>query len=73
MYTFLVLGLIPGTDIQISFWAWIIIMIAVIAVGFRFKSYAVRHIAAWWHQFDDEAAVQGRRPLHASRLHLRGL
>ena len=27
MYTFLVLGLIPGTNIQIGFWGWIIIMV----------------------------------------------
>jgi hypothetical protein len=73
MYTFLVLGLIPGTNIQIGFWGWAIIMIA-LAIVFRiYKSRLTRYVKSWWHQFDDELDELPRKPLHASRLHLRGL
>ena len=71
MYTFLVLGLIPGTNIQINFWAWMVIMTGLIIIGWRAKRYVVRYIAAWWHQFDEDAGI--RKPLHANQLHLRGL
>jgi hypothetical protein len=71
MYSFLVLGLIPGTDIQINFWAWIVLMIALATAAYRLKSRLVRYVSAWWHQFDE--ADLPREPLHASRLHLRGL
>lgn len=70
MYTFLVLGLIPGTNIQINFYAWIIIMIGLGISAYRLRPRIVRHISNWWHQFDE---VQRRRPLHANQLHLRGL
>lgn len=73
MYSFLVLGLIPGTNIQISFWAWLVLM-ALLAVAFkRYKHYAAERIEAWWHQFDDIDSAKQRKPLHANHLHLRGL
>lgn len=71
MYSFLVLGLVPGTNIQISFWAWIIIMAVLLVVAKRFKATIEQRIDAWWHQFDNPAG--SRKPLHASQLHLRGL
>lgn len=70
MYSFLVLGLIPGTNIQIDFWAWIILMAGLIIITTLFKQHAIRLVANWWHRFD-EAAGAGRRPLHASQLHQR--
>ncbi|HVV67052.1 MAG TPA: hypothetical protein VHB72_03205 [Candidatus Saccharimonadales bacterium] len=73
MYTFLVLGLIPGTNIQIGFWAWLIIMIAFLLTFRKTKPYVTQHIGNWWHQFDDIEEPGQRKPLHASRLHLRGL
>ncbi len=72
MYTFLVLGLIPGTNIQINFWAWIVIMAGLAIMAHRLRPRVVRYVANWWHQFDDETA-NGRQPLHANKLHLRGL
>ncbi len=71
MYSFLVLGLIPGTNIQINFWAWVIIMIGLTVAAYRLRFRVTRLISSWWHQFDEEDAA--RRPLHASQLHLRGL
>jgi hypothetical protein len=71
MYTFLVLGLIPGTNIQINFWAWIVIVIGAAFVAHRLKSRVVAFASTWWHQFDADKAT--RQPLHASQLHLRGL
>ncbi len=70
MYSFLVLGLIPGTNIQINFWAWIIIMVGLTIAAYRLRPRVVRLISNWWHQFDDEST---RQPLHANQLHLRGL
>ena len=72
MYTFLVLGLIPGTNIQIGFWAWIIFMAGLAVVVYRLKTRIVSFLESWWRQFDEDKAI-ARKPLHASRLHLRGL
>ena len=71
MYTFLVLGLIPGTNIQISFWAWIIIMVLVTLGAYRLRHRVTAYASKWWHQFDTSDIT--RQPLHASQLHLRGL
>ena len=73
MYDFLVLGLIPGTDIQIGFWTWIIITVAVV-VGFkRSKPFVIETVEKWWHQFDEDVESVPNEPMHASHLHLRGL
>jgi hypothetical protein len=69
MYSFLVLGLIPGTDIQINFWAWIVIMIGLLYAGHRLRPRLTAYISRWWHQFDDSDTL--RQPLHANQLHLR--
>lgn len=71
MYSFLVLGLIPGTDIQINFWVWIILMIGLVFAAHRLKPRVINYVVNWWHQFDDETT--DRQPLHANQLHLRGL
>lgn len=71
MYTFLVLGLIPGTNIQINFWAWIIIMVGLAIAGYRLRTRIVGYVKAWWDQLDGTQTT--REPLHASQLHLRGL
>ena len=62
MYSFLVLGLIPGTNIAISFQAWIAlgVMLALALPGHR--------LYVRYHQLVSTAA---RRPLHASQLHRR--
>jgi hypothetical protein len=63
MYSFLVLGFIPGTNIQISFVAWLVMLVgsplAVLAFALR-------------HRLQRAARLQAlslRRPLYASQLH----
>ena len=70
MYSFLVLGLIPGTNIQIDFWAWIILMAGLLIATVLLKQYVLRLVANWWHQFDETDGAS-RQPLHASQLHQR--
>jgi hypothetical protein len=71
MYTFLVLGLIPGTNIQIGFWTWIILMVGLSIIAYRLKPRIILYVGSWWRQFDEDSVT--RKPLHANRLHLRGL
>lgn len=73
MYSFLVLGLIPGTNIQIGFWSWIIITLVVAVIFYRYSKNIARYMNSWWHQFDDDLEELPREPLHANHLHLRGL
>jgi hypothetical protein len=73
MYSFLVLGLIPGTNIQIGFWTSIVLMLALAVVFKRYKQYLIQFVLNWWHQFDEDVAGMPRKPLPANRLHLRGL
>lgn len=71
VYSFIVLGLIPGTNIQIGFWAWIALTI-LFFIGFRiYKGRLTTIISGWWHQFDDENYLLSRTTLHASQLHRR--
>jgi hypothetical protein len=70
VYDFLVLGLIPGTNIQIGFWASIGLMIGLVIAYKLYKKRLFGLIGAWWHRFDDEDA-SARKPLHASQLHRR--
>jgi hypothetical protein len=65
MYAFLVLGLIPGTNIQISFQAWLFIAPVLLVAAIILRPRALQ----WWHKFGEDQA--SRRPLHASQLHLR--
>jgi hypothetical protein len=64
MYSFLVLGLIPGTNIQLSFWAWLVIMPLLVVAGRKFRP-QVRDLIEWG------LAPQPRLPLPANRLHRR--
>lgn len=65
MYSFFVLGLIPGTNIQITFQMWLLITAAIAAVY------------AYWHYLPHPTLRieirSPRRPLHASQLHLRAI
>jgi len=63
MYAFLVLGLIPGTNIQISFQAWLGIMAGLPFVAALIWPHLRQHLAA--------ESIALRQPLHASQLHLR--
>lgn len=70
MYSFLVLGLIPGTNIQIGFWTWMVLMVGLIITFKIYKRRLYRAIENWWHKFDEETDV-ARKPLPASQLHRR--
>jgi len=64
MYSVLVLGLIPGTDIQISFQAWLatITLLPLVVMAVRLL---IRSLSAMQRGFES------RLPLHASQLHHR--
>ena len=66
MYSFLVLGIIPGTNIQITFDMWLqLAELAIVLIGLAWgitHSREVRKLAK---------TVQRRLPLHATQLHLR--
>jgi hypothetical protein len=64
MYTFLVLGLIPGTNIQISFQAWLVIM-AVLPFAVRGLRSPMRRL------LELGKAAEPRLPLPASQVHQR--
>jgi hypothetical protein len=63
MYSFIVLGIVPGTNLQIGFSAWLILS-GLALVTFRLR-----------HQIGKLAVtVQAvRQPLHASQLHQRAV
>jgi hypothetical protein len=70
MYSFLVLGLIPGTNIAISFQVWLVVMVVAL-VGFmivrkRIEQFIISIV-------DEMFGTPQRQPLHASQLHLRAL
>lgn len=69
MYSLLVLGLIPGTNISISFQAWIILMLG-LAIAFKFyRRRVLEYLAMWWRSL--EGIEDTRRVVHASQLHRR--
>ncbi len=67
MYTFLVLGIIPGTTLQITFQLWLQAAASVLAVGLTIRLGLVHR------QLVAAVIVPTRVPLHASQLHLRAL
>ncbi|MEK7594471.1 MAG: hypothetical protein AAB436_02430 [Patescibacteria group bacterium] len=70
MYSFLVLGIVPGTNIAISFQVWLAIMALLIVAAWRVKPRIGRLIN---EVVDEIFGTQQRQPLHASQLHLRAL
>jgi len=71
MYSLLVLGLIPGTDIQISFWAWLAVIVFVPFVVRRFKPQLLQLYPYVDTFLDLGRAPSPRLPMPASRLHRR--
>ena len=68
MYSFLVLGLIPGTNVQISFQAWLVLLACLpfaAVIAFKLLRPYARQLIQWGQ------AVAPRQPLPASYLHLR--
>lgn len=63
MYSFIVLGLIPGTNIQIGFWAYLAIAVIATAIYFAIK-YRVNH-----NSFEE--MLSAHMPVEASQLHYR--
>ena len=70
MYSFLVLGIIPGTDIQISFQAWLVIAPVLVVLALMLKAPLRRIIelgkAAAPHQSID-ASLLHHRLQHTAR------
>lgn len=67
MNSFIVLGIIPGTDIRITFGAWLQLAVMLFAFVATLKIYRI---------LEPRLAVliePARTPLHASQLHLRVL
>lgn len=62
MYGFIVLGIIPGTNIALSFQAWLVIA-AVLPVGLWLGRVQIRRFLL--------SATPDRSPLPASQLHHR--
>ena len=65
MYSFFILGQIPGTSISISFEAWLIIMAAIGYAVYRYWPIITKAIN------DTEKRLLARKPLHANQLHRR--
>jgi hypothetical protein len=63
MYSFLVLGQIPGTNLQISFQAWLVMLACLPLLVLAF---ALLHRLRQSAQFQ---ALALRQPLNASQLH----
>jgi len=64
MYSILVLGLIPGTHIQISFLAWLVAAaIAILLVGIVWLEHKHRQ---------NGLVLSAHYPKHANQLHQRG-
>jgi hypothetical protein len=64
MYSFLVLGIIPGTNLTISFQAWLIAMAVIL---FAVLAFRLRHRG----RLDTQVFAWGRTLLHANQLHQR--
>ncbi len=64
MYNFIVLGQVPGTNVQISFQAWLVLM-ALLAI---MTPVVWAQLKRRWQELE---AVIERQPLHASQLHQR--
>ena len=63
MYSFLVLGLIPGTNLQINFQGWLNLLGLSLVAGTLLHVRMRRSLAA--------ELINVRTPLHASQLHQR--
>lgn len=64
MYSILVLGLIPGTNIQISFWVWVAVMVLLPVAAPRLKAPLLQFL-------EIGKAPTPHVPQHASQLHRR--
>ncbi|HTB48962.1 MAG TPA: hypothetical protein VK712_02675 [Verrucomicrobiae bacterium] len=65
MYSFFVLGIIPGTNIEISFVAWLIMTPVLLAAAIIIRPYLQLH------RFVALGKQSLRQPLPASQLHHR--
>lgn len=65
MYSLLVLGIVPGTNIQITFQGWLSLFGSLV-VAAALAQYYRQNLAL------QQAAARVRVPLHASQLHHRG-
>jgi hypothetical protein len=64
MYSLLVLGLVPGTNIQINFQTWLGLLLLTTVMGIAWYLYRLPHLEAMQQPL--------RQGLHATQLHRRG-
>lgn len=64
MYNFIVLGIVPGTDLQITFGAWLKLL-EVVAIVYGMMRLKTLHQTLFIQTWE-------RVPLHANQLHRRG-
>jgi hypothetical protein len=67
VYNFIVGGFVPGTDIQISFQAYLAVMTVLLGVV------AITYLELRHRNVRKAARSLIRQPLHANQLHLRAL
>lgn len=67
MYSFLVLGIVPGTNIQITFTTWLILALLLGSV------YVIRNRVQISLSLESLAHHADQRGVHASQLHRRGV
>ncbi len=64
MYNLIVLGQVPGTNMRISFQAWLAVFVGLVLGVVWLRTYIKRLTLV--------AEKMPRRPVHASQLHRRG-
>lgn len=66
MYSFIVLGIIPGTNIQITFTTWLNAMLLAVTIVLLVRLY--RMVAS-----EETSTIMSRQPLFAQQLHSRSI
>jgi hypothetical protein len=69
MYNFIVLGIVPGTNLQITFETWLVMLeVALVIIGLE----RLLGLRRWLNGRLAVEAVLARSPLPANQLHRRG-
>jgi hypothetical protein len=69
MYNFIILGQIPGTNLHLSFEAWILLMSAVTYAVYRYWPNIKKYSDDFFNELLNP--IHPRQGLHASQLHQR--
>jgi hypothetical protein len=71
MYSFIVLGQIPGTNLHLSFEAWLLLMTAAVYAVYRYWPNIKKFSEDFFRELENP--IKPRQGLHASQLHQRAL